>query len=223
MEHPILTTIKRAGFTPLGWFAPETSDDVPGGAKFVVLIGNAGTDMFRRFMQMRGSPEASIDQWTMEVVGTLANDLSAEVVYPFQQPPLPFLRWAKRGGAGHQSPLGLNIHNTYGLWHAYRAALLFPVAFDLPTPSPGLHPCESCVDKPCLAACPVSAFSPSGYDVAACADHVQATVGAACAGGGCLARHACPIGLAYAYHPVQAQFFMRAFIEARRKVAGAAA
>ena len=25
----------------------------------------------------------------------------------------------------------MNIHRDYGLWHAYRAALLFPVAFDL--------------------------------------------------------------------------------------------
>ena len=47
-------------------------------------------------------------------------------------PPWPFLTWARRGGAGHVSPLGLNIHPTYGLWHAYRAALLFPVEFDIP-------------------------------------------------------------------------------------------
>jgi hypothetical protein len=37
--------------------------------------------------------------------------------------------------------------------------------------------------------------------------------------GGCLARRACPVGKGFTYHPVQAQFFMRAFIAARRNMA----
>jgi hypothetical protein len=40
---------------------------------------------------------------------------------------------------------------------------------------------------------------------------------------GCLARRACPVGRGFTYHPIQAQFFMRAFVEARRKMAGNAA
>ena len=46
-------TIRRAGFTPLGWFAPTPEDKVPDGARFVILIGNAGPDMFRRFARER--------------------------------------------------------------------------------------------------------------------------------------------------------------------------
>ncbi|NMD08240.1 MAG: hypothetical protein GYA66_09705, partial [Phyllobacteriaceae bacterium] len=137
--------------------------------------------------------------------------------YPFDLPPLPFLTWARKAQAGHTSPLGLNIHPTYGLWHAYRAALLFPVAFDLPRHSSGAHPCESCVQKPCLSACPVSAFDGSSYDVAACGRHVLSEVGETCMTGGCLARRACPVGKAYTYQPAQMQFHMRAFAEARKK------
>jgi hypothetical protein len=37
--------------------------------------------------------------------------------------------------------------------------------------------------------------------------------------GGCLARHACPVGQGFAYAPAQARFFMRAFRESRRKQA----
>ena len=74
-----------------------------------------------------------------DVVGDLARDLDARAVYPFDMdPPWPFLTWARAANAGHISPLGLNIHPAYGLWHAYRAALLFPVAFDLPRLSAGL-------------------------------------------------------------------------------------
>ena len=114
-----------------------------------------------------------MDDWTREPSGGLAGDLVGRAVYPFDMdPPLPFLTWARRGGAGHVSPLGLNIHPTYGLWHAYRAALLFPVAFDMPPQSPGAHPCETCADKPCLSACPVSAFDGTRYDVRGLCRHI---------------------------------------------------
>jgi epoxyqueuosine reductase QueG len=127
------------------------------------------------------------------------------------------LTWARKAGAGHISPLGLNIHRTYGLWHAYRAALLFPVAFDLPKMNAGSHPCESCADKPCLSACPVSAFDSERYDLAACGKHILSSAGDECMTISCLARRACPVGKDFEYTPAQKQFHMRAFAEARRK------
>jgi hypothetical protein len=222
VEHPVLTTIRRAGFIPFGWFEPLEDDRVPDDAKFAILVGNAGPDMFRRFARERNPATDKIDHWTRDVVGGLAADLQAKAVFPFDRPAFPFLTWARRAGAGHTSPLGLNIHPSYGLWHAFRAALLFPVAFDLPKQSAGAHPCESCAEKPCLSACPVSAFSGTSYDVDACAAHVGSPAGADCFDTGCLARRACPVGQAFTYHPYQAQFFMRAFVEARRKSAGKA-
>jgi epoxyqueuosine reductase QueG len=219
MEHPDLSAIRRAAFTPLGWFAPEPEDRVPEDAKFVILIGNAGPDMFRRFARERDPSCDAMDDWTREAVGNLARDLDAHAAYPFDMnPPWPFLTWARRGGAGHTSPLGLNIHPTYGLWHAYRAALLFPVVFDLPPLNSGASPCDTCADKPCLSACPVNAFNGIRYDVDACGKHLKLPEGEVCLTRGCLARHACPVGQGAAYVPAQAQFHMRAFLAARQKV-----
>ncbi len=215
MEHPLLSAIQRAGFTSLGWFVPIPPDDVPRDARFVILVGNAGPAMFSRFVRERDPAKDRLDDWTREVVGTLARELDATAVFPFDKPPLPFLTWARRAGAGHISPLGLNIHATYGLWHAYRAALLFPVAFDLPPVSSGAHPCEACAEKPCLSACPVGAFTAGNYDVDACASHVGSPAGDDCMSGGCLARRACPVGRAFAYLPQQAEFHMKAFLKAR--------
>ena len=208
MEHPILARIIRESFTPLGWFAASDM----GETRFVILIGNVGPQMFQRFQR---SGIATMDEWTRKVVEPLAVDLGAKAVFPFDKPALPFLSWARRGGAGHVSPLGLNIHSTYGLWHAYRAALLFPVEFDLPRFSAGAHPCETCADKPCLSVCPVSAFDGSSYNVAACGEHIKSDAGNACMVGGCLARRACPVAKSYQYTPAQAQFHMRAFRELR--------
>ena len=213
MEHPILNAIRAESFTPLGWFAP---DDM-GATKFVILIGNAGLDMFRRFATQRDERTSSMDDWTKAMVDPLAAALDARAVYPFDVPHQPFLTWARTAGAGHVSPLGLNIHRQYGLWHAFRAALLFPVAFDLPYNSAGAHPCESCLDKPCLSACPVSAFDGEGYDVATCGQHVLSIAGEDCMNGGCKARLACPVGREYQYHPRQMQFHMRAFQAARAR------
>ncbi len=209
MEHPVLNRIRRESFTPLGWFSTRDM----GATQFVILIGNAGPDMFRRFAR---AGVQSMDEWTRAVVEPMAADLDAKAVLPFDLPHQPFLSWARRGGAGHVSPLGLNIHPTYGLWHAYRAALLFPVEFDLPRMAAGAHPCETCVLKPCLSACPVSAFDGKAYDVDVCGTHVNADANE-CMDGGCLARRACPIGATFQYAKPQAQFHMQAFAKARLK------
>jgi epoxyqueuosine reductase QueG len=215
MEHPVLRAIQLAGFTPFGWFEPQVGDGVPDNAKFVILVGNAGPQMFARFARERDPDTAKIDDWTRDMVDQLAAALDAEATYPFTKPHRPFLTWARRAGAGFTSPLGLNIHPQYGLWHAFRAALLFPVAFDLPPVRPGTHPCEACAEKPCLTACPVGAFSDAGYDTELCSEHLRTSDGQPCMSRGCLARRACPVGQAYAYPPAQAQFFMTAFLATR--------
>lgn len=216
MEHPILTRIHRESFTALGWFAPRDDDRVPHAARFVVLIGNAGPGMFRRFARERDPEKDSMDEWTMATVDALARDLDALAAYPFDKPALPFLTWARRGRAGHVSPLGMNIHATYGLWHAFRAALLFPVAFDLPPAPQGERPCDTCAGKPCLTTCPVHAFDGNSYNVSACGQYLASEPGKICTADGCQARIACPIGKGFEYGPAQMQFHMRAFLKARQ-------
>jgi epoxyqueuosine reductase QueG len=173
--------------------------------------------MFRRFARECDPAVAQMDDWTRSTVDALAAEFAARAVYPFDRPYHPFLTWARRGGGGHVSPLGLNIHPRYGLWHAYRAALLFPVAFDLPPLAAGDHPCDSCATRPCLSACPVAAFDGTYYDVKACGRHILTDPGQACMTTGCKARLACPIGAAYRYEPEQMAFHMEAFRRAREK------
>jgi ferredoxin len=217
--HPILERVGEAGFAALGWFKPENGDGVPQSPgespQAVLLIGNAGPGMFGRFAGERDPLKDSLDDWTRAVVDRLAERCQASALYPFDKPPLPFLTWGRRAQCGHLSPLGLNIHPVYGLWHAFRAALLFDQDPGLPTIAAGPSPCDSCIGKPCLTACPVGAFAPDGYDVAACAEHLMAPAGGDCMDGGCLARRACPVGTAYRYAPDQMRFHMVAFRRAR--------
>ncbi|MGB8818609.1 MAG: ferredoxin, partial [Rhizobiaceae bacterium] len=73
------------------------------------------------------------------------------------------------------------------------------------------HPCDVCLEKPCLSACPVNAFSENGFAVERCRTHIATAEGLTCMSGGCLARRACPVGRQYTYEPEQMRFHMQAF------------
>src|SRR6185295_7693178 len=139
-----------------------------------------------------------LDRWSRRTIDGIAATLGAIALYPFAGPPwLPFQRWAQRGDQVFISPLGILIHPDWGLWHAYRGALAFAEVIDLPEPYRRPSPCESCLDKPCLSACPVDAFTSAGFDVSACVGHISKPGGADCVRIGCRARRACPIGPQY--------------------------
>lgn len=213
--HELAQTIKAASFTILGAFHPEEQDAVPGGAKTLVLIGNAGPRMWHRFVAERAAADMIMDEWTVGVLIALADEVGGAVLFPFAKPPLPFLRWAQKAKAGFVSPLGLNIHPEYGVWHAFRGALCLTEELELPASVDVVSPCETCEGKPCLGACPVTAFDGQSYKVDACAQHIARPDGQDCLTGGCKARHACPIGEEYRYLPEQAEFHMSAFLKAR--------
>jgi hypothetical protein len=215
---------ERAGLAAHGGFALD-DDERAGALAAVAAIALVGLDGRRGWAAFSASPEAQdgladpLDRWSRRVVGGLAAELGARALYPFGGPPhWPFQRWAMRAEPMHVSPLGLLIHPDDGLWRGYRGALAFAERLAVPTPRVASSPCETCLARPCLAACPVGAFTGVGYDVAACAAHLSRPAGRSCMEGGCLARRACPVGAGRAHEPAQAAFHMRAFLAARGPV-----
>lgn len=180
----------------------------------LAIVGNVGSAVWPYFeAERRERPTLSLDRWTEEVVGGIAEEAGLEAVYPFDGPPYhPFMRWAKRTGTLFSSPIGLTIHPTYGLWIAFRAALLIDNPLE-DRQAPARRPCDDCEDRPCLTTCPVSAFTADGYDFEACLGHL-ATPGNACRSTGCLARLACPIGIAHRYRREHGAFHMEQLLKA---------
>jgi len=221
----IAARLAAAGLVPRGGFEVRPDDRVPPLADgrstlTLVLVGNTGASLWPAFA---ASPERAsgiadpLDAWTRRVLDAIAAEFGAQALYPFGRPPHhPFQRWAQRAEAVHRSPLGLLIHAKHGLWHAWRGALAFAEEFAVPAHDHAPSPCESCSDRPCLAACPVGAFAGAGYDVAACVRHLDRAAGQDCMDGGCLARRACPVGAPSRYDPAQQSFHMRAFLAVRR-------
>ncbi len=220
----VCRAVEATGLAPRGGFHPTRADAVPAMADgrevgTLVLVGVVGRGCWDAFQAAAESRQSSnpLDRWSRRVVTELAAELGADALFPFGGPPfLPFLRWARRAEAVHPSPIGPLIHPDYGLWHAYRGALAFAQSIDLPPADQRPRPCDTCADKPCLTTCPVGAFSDRGYDVPACIGHIGGDRGGDCLGGGCLARRACPVGVAYQYAPGQMAFHMRAFFAANR-------
>ncbi|MGA2343509.1 MAG: hypothetical protein ABSG29_09985 [Steroidobacteraceae bacterium] len=207
------------GVAVRGAFHPEPGElaaALPGlRAGTVALLGFTGSLQWPHFER---SAEASdglpnpLDRWSRRIIGALAREFGAVDVYPSGPPLLPFQRFSRRSEPVHPSPIGLLIHPKWGLWHAYRGALVFEQPIELPDVPQKASLCDGCAVKPCLSACPVHAFRGGSYDLDACVHHVRSAAGAPCREGGCLARRACPGGAEFRYLPAQARFHTEAFL-----------
>lgn len=221
----IQSVLDRASLLVRGCFRPSSDDGVPeltNGVrpKTVVIVGNAGSDMWHEFRRspLSGNATDPMNTWSQSVLSEIADDLGADVVFPFGGPPhYPFQRWAQLAESVSSSPIGILIHPIYGLWHAYRGALLFSEELDMQDPQKTDSPCVECLDQPCLSTCPVDAFTVQGYAVDQCAQYLHSTEENDCLGAGCRARRACPVGKVFVYEPAHAQFHMQAFADSRLK------
>jgi ferredoxin-like protein FixX len=219
IPNQIAAALEPYGLVPRGGFVfDEENAPSPlirgGHFRSVVLVGHFGSAIwphFTRWWQDHTDSQDPLDQWSKDVLTAVAVKFGAIAVFPSDRPYLPFQQWAMRAEGLRPSPLGILIHPQYGLWQAFRGALLFDRALDFASGGPQHHPCDDCQDKPCLSACPVNAFAGDGYNVVRCRSHLASGEGNECLKGGCLARRACPVGCEQAYNAPQMRFHMKAF------------
>jgi ferredoxin len=214
----------QVGLAVRGGFHPEAGElaaSLPGVcARTLVLLGFTGSLQWRFFADSAEADDGlphPLDRWSRRVIGVLAEEFRAVDVYPSGPPHLPFQRFSRRSEPVHPSPIGLLIHPKWGLWHAYRGALVLDRLIELPEIGEAPSPCETCRDRPCLSACPVGAFRAGSYDVDACVRHVESAAGTACRTDGCLARRACPVGAEFRYVAEQARFHTDAFLKSTHR------
>lgn len=224
MADLVVASIREAlaadGLILRGGFVFNNGEAAPAGqsgppARSVLLVGQAGGAPWPHFLKWRAGQPADLanplDSWAREVMGAVAAEFGARAVSPSDRPYLPFQQWAMRAEGLKPSPLGILMHPQFGLWHAYRGALLFDREIEVETPREVIHLCDLCSGKPCLKACPVDAHYGSGFDHAACLAHVRGPGGGRCRDGGCLDRNACPYGTEYRYSADEQAFHMAAF------------
>ncbi|MEI5678178.1 4Fe-4S dicluster domain-containing protein [Mesorhizobium sp. CGMCC 1.15528] len=223
MSNPladISTALTAHGLIPRGGFNFSAGEEAPTGlsnvpAKSVLLIGQAGSAPWPHFLRWHEKQprhlKNPLDTWSREVIGAVAEEFGARAVSPSDRPFLPFQQWAMRVEGLKPSPLGILMHPEYGLWHAYRGALLFDHQIPIQAPENPIHLCDACIGKPCLNSCPVGAYSADGFAYETCLSHVRGPNGAPCRDTGCIARNACPYGTEYRYAAEVQAFHMKAF------------
>lgn len=213
MLATISVALAKSGLALRGGFVFDPAENAPG--RSVLLVGHVGAGYWRHFQQWRRAQLSDIndplDRWSRLVIGDVAEQVGARVVMPSDRPFAPFQQWAMRAEGLRPSPLGILIHPEFGLWHAYRGALLFDAEISIQAPEKMNHPCDACHGKPCMNACPVSAVSDGAFAWQRCLDHVRGVVGGACRDLGCRARNACPVGGDHAYPSEVQAFHQRAF------------
>ena len=196
------------------WPLSDTSKS----ARTVILVGNYGGELWPQFSATAPASDNPMDDWTKSVIRPLAAKVGGHAIFPSDKPYAPFLTWALRAEPVFSSPLGMLIHSEHGLWHAYRAALLFAEVIDIPGRPDGHSPCVTCETKPCLRACPVDAFGGEGLDTGRCMTHLRSSE-QTCMSDGCRARAACPVARDRTYPSEQVCFHMDAYFRSRMKEA----
>ena len=219
------------GLRVLGGLRPSASDALPllpesRDAAVIWMVGQVGSECWDAFSSspffVDGQSDP-MDRWSKSIGNALAVQWGGLALYQSDGPPyFPFQQWAKRVTPVRVSPLMLQIHPEYGLWHAYRFALLLPALHALDDPAVSQRAqradadadvCLACDGQPCLSACPVDAFAGATLEVAACATYLHGPAATDCTQAGCQARRACPVGAAFRYVPEHAEFHMAAFVK----------
>lgn len=192
-----------------GEAAPSGPSGKP--ARSLVLLGHGGGTIWPHFsawLEVQAQRfDDPLDTWSREVIGAIADRFAARAVFPYEKPWLPFQQWAMRAEGLQPSPLGILMHPQFGLWHAYRGALLFDVEIPIQRSANPIHLCDLCAGKDCMKSCPAGAVTGVDFDAMTCASWLRAGAGEPCRSGGCLARAACPHDI-YHYGDEQTAFHM---------------
>lgn len=213
IETLVKEKLNPLGLFSFGWFQFEESQN---SKKPALLIGNrARNGKHEMFEALKLAPEYfdsksdPLNRWTKRVFSDFCDELAGRAIYPFDEKVWPFQQFAKQVTGMRPSPLGILIHPEFGLWQAFRGVLVFDEEIVIQVPKVIEHPCDDCMEKPCLTACPVNAFSLEGLNVSTCFEHLDSIADPDCMSIGCRAREACPVGISYSEE--QLRFHMKAY------------
>jgi epoxyqueuosine reductase len=173
------------------------------GAASVLVVASGGRAFWERLQaesDLRGLPHP-IDELGQRLIGAALSTLpaGARLLSQAEADTLDLRRLAALAGVGWVSPvLELLLHPEYGPWLSIRGVVTLPVLLP-PTVLARWDPCGPCA-KPCLDACPVSAYGRGhAFDVERCARHRLADEPSGPCASRCASRDACVVGPQHRY------------------------
>lgn len=189
------------------------------GFRSLILLGHAGRALWECVQASGLGGEHPIDDYTVRTVERCCTERLAgaayRILYPGAQP-IGLQALGRLAGWHQPSPLMIGVDPEWGSWWAYRAVVLSEFEFSPFFPVDRRSPCLTCQPAPCIATCPAQALSPTGLDLARCAEQ-RLQPESPCALG-CPARQACPVGQAHRYRPEQTAHSYRQSLAMLRQI-----
>lgn len=171
----------------------------------LLLLGQAGKSFWPPYKAHKPSGNDPVDTYSAQTSEQILTkhlpDTARQRLFPSTQCPVNLMALGREFGWHTPSPLGLGIHQQYGLWSAYRALWWLDAEPETSTPaSPvsGNSICADCKTRECVQQCPAEAVSYGTMpDITRCADY-RYQAESTCQSG-CQARLACPVAAEHRY------------------------
>lgn len=173
----------------------------------LILFGHAGRRLWECVQADGIRSEHPIDEYSVRTVERwLTQTLPAaraRFVFPqsLGSQRIGLQSLGRIAGWHRPAPFMVGIDAVWGSWFAYRAAILIDTDLPASAPVDNGYPCDSCTDKPCIAACPTNALASGTFNLAAC-NAGRLAPDSVCALG-CTARSACQVGAEHRYDDSQ--------------------
>ncbi len=170
----------------------------------LLLIGHGGRRLWECVQASGIGGSDPIDDYTRQTLAEwFARELPGSdyrILYPGEAP-VGLQAFGELAGWHHPTPFRVGIDAKWGSWFAYRAAVLCTTRFSPFFRVDRSSPCATCIERPCVAACPANALAGENFDLDACL-HWRMDPASTCADT-CLARLACPVGAEHRYDAAQ--------------------
>lgn len=174
------------------------------------LIGSGGPLMWTNIKAPHNHESNPVDTYVETCVNDFAKSVFGEtapvILYPRSDLIFPLQQLGRLMGLAKKTPLGIDLHQQFGLWFAYRSLLWSIEDLPLVQPTQWASPCDTCADKPCISSCPAQAVTAEGFKGKNCAQHRMIS-GSSCADK-CFSRLACPYQANQRYTDEQLRYHM---------------
>lgn len=169
------------------------------------LIANGGRTLWDHLPRPLNESLHPIDQFSIDQITKL--DVDARILFPHEHLNIPLQKLGRLLNLSRPSLLGLDINKEYGVWFAFRGAFLTTKKINSKPHTNFESPCDSCIEKPCISACPANAIKNQNTpDLQNCIEF-RLKENSECADK-CLARLACPYQKIHQYKTEQIKYHM---------------
>lgn len=195
----------------------------------LLLFANGGPQFWHAFSAYRiqfadsvDNVDDPMDQYARAIVAAFLEENKLNHQFQFVYPGSYVLNLQSLGrllGWHQDTPLKIGLHPLYGVWFAYRAAVL--VNSDFPSTawidsSTTVSPCQTCASKACVVSCPAGAVTAAQYYLDQCLDY-RTQENSPCAQR-CISREACPVAPEYRYSDEQIRYHYKQSLTMLRKI-----